>query len=190
MDEELRFYKRSDIVNFMGLTAEATEYLRMKGFTSAEDSTNVETDETKYVDEKNKRKRTTGYATEKSYEADRIVGNKIHNLLAEVQELEKTDINVPIVTVDFNKEGTTSGTYYARRRLYNVIPDSAGGDENKYTISGTLGANGEIVEGEASSTDNWKTCTFIASTGTSEKETTPEVQTMSTKSTKTASADK
>lgn len=188
MEEELRFYKRSDIVNFMGLTAEATEYIRMKGFTSAEDSTNVETDETKYVDEKNKRKRTTGYATEKSYEADRIVGNKIHDLLAEVQELEKTDINVPIVTVDFNKEGATSGTYKARRRLYNVIPDSAGGDENKYTISGTLGANGEIEEGEATSTDNWKTCTFVANTNT--EGTTPEAQTMSARTTKTTSVNK
>lgn len=185
MEEELRFYKRSDVVNFMGLTADATEYTRMKGFTSAEDSTNVETDETKYVDEKNKRKRTTGYATEKSYEADRIVGNKIHNLLAQVQELEKTDVNVPIVTIDFNKEGTTSGTYYARRRLYNVIPDSAGGDENKYTISGTLGANGEIEEGEATSSDNWKTCTFTAKSTTSTSE-----QTVQSTSTKTTSASK
>lgn len=178
MDEELRFYKRSDVVNFMGLTADATEHIRMKGFTSVPDNTNVETDETKYVDEKNKRKRTTGYATEKSYEADRIVGNKIHDLLAEVQELEKTDVNVPIVTVDFNKEGTTSGTYYARRRLYNVIPDSAGDDENKYTISGTLGANGEIEEGMATSDDNWKTCTFTANSAS-----TVSTQSTSAKST-------
>ena len=47
MDEELKFYKRSDVVNFMGLTAEATEFIRMKGFTSVPDNTNVETDETK-----------------------------------------------------------------------------------------------------------------------------------------------
>ena len=175
MEEELRFYKRSDVVNFMGLTADATEYTRMKGFTSAEDSTNVETDETKYVDEKNKRKRTTGYATEKSYEADRIVGNEIHNLLAQVQELEKT-------------EGTTSGTYYARRRLYNVIPDSAGGDENKYTISGALGANGEIEEGEATSTDGWKTCTFTTNTDTDD--TNSGIQPAALKTTKTTSASK
>ncbi len=188
MEEELRFYKRSDVVNFMGLTADATKYIRMKGFTSAEDSTNVETDETKYVDEKNKRKRTTGYATEKTYEADRIVGNEIHDLLAEVQELEKTDVNCPIVTVDFNKKGTTANTYKARRRLYSVIPDSAGGDENKYTISGTLGANGEIEEGEATSTDNWKTCTFVANTNTDH--TNSEVQPTALKATKIESTSK
>lgn len=183
MDEELKFYKRSDVVNFMGLTANATEFIRMKGFTSVPDSTNVETDETKYVDEKNKRKRTTGYATEKSYEADRIVGNKIHDMLAEVQELEQTDVNVPIVTVDFNKEGTTSGTYYARKRLYNVIPDSAGDDENKYTISGTLGANGEIEEGEATSEDNWKTCTFKVKSTSETSASEPNTQSTSAKST-------
>lgn len=183
MNEELKFYKRSDVVNFMGLTADATEYSRMKGFTSVPDNTNVETDETKYVDEKNKRKRTIGYATEKSYEANRIIGDKIHDLLAEVQELEKTDVNVPIVTVDFNKEETTTGTYKARRRLYSVIPDSAGDDENKYTISGTFGANGEIEEGVATSTDNWKTCTFTANSAT-------PANVQSVQSSKSASASK
>ena len=166
----------------MGLTADAEEYIRMKGFTSVPDTTNVETDETKYVDEKNKRKRTTGYATEKSYEADRIIGNKVHDMLAEVQELEQTDVNRPIVTVDFNKEGATKGTYYARRRLYSVIPDSAGDDENKYTISGTFGANGEIEEGIATSTDGWKTCTFTKNMVDTEPQTA-SVQTTSTKST-------
>lgn len=186
MEKELKFYKRSDVVNFMGLTADATEFLRMKGFTSIPDNTNVETDEKKYVDEKNKRKRTTGYATEKSYEADRIIGNKIHDMLAEVQELEQTDVNAPIVTVDFNKEGTTANTYKARKRLYNVIPDSAGDDENNYTISGTFGANGEIEEGIATSTDNWETCTFTANsadTASVQPANSASTQSVNTKST-------
>ena len=106
----------------------------------------------------------------------------MHDMLAEVQELEQTDVNRPIVTVDFNKEGATKGTYYARRRLYSVIPDSAGDDENKYTISGTFGANGEIEEGIATSTDGWKTCTFTKNMVDTEPQTA-SVQTTSTKST-------
>ena len=121
MEEELRFYKRSDIVNFMGLTAEATEYIRMKGFTSAEDSTNVETDETKYVDEKNKRKRTTGYATEKSYEADRIVGNKIHDLLAEVQELENGEIEEGEAT---STDNWKTCTFVANTNVEGTTPEA------------------------------------------------------------------
>lgn len=149
---ELVFYNRDNIVNFMSTIINGTTFNRMKGFTSGENSSNAETDETKYIDEPSTRKRVTGYAKEIAYEADRIVGDMIHNFLSEVEILEKTNINVEIVTVDFNiKKG--SG-YYATKRIYSVIPDSSGGDENKYTISGTFGANGDIIVGTATPLDN------------------------------------
>lgn len=152
MPKELVFYNRDNIVNFMSIIVNGTTFNRMKGFTSGENSSNAETDETKYIDEPSTRKRVTGYAKEIAYEADRIVADMIHNFLAEVEILEKTNINVEIVTVDFNiKKG--SG-YYATKRIYSVIPDSSGGDENKYTISGTFGANGDIIVGTATPLDN------------------------------------
>lgn len=150
--KELVFYNRDNIVNFMSVTVGGTTFNRMKGFTSQENSSNAETDETKYVDEPSTRKRTTGYSKEIGYEADRIVGDMIHNFLAEVEELEKTNINVEIVTVDFNR--VKGAGYYAIKRIYSVIPDSSGGDENKYTISGTFGANGDIIVGVATPLDN------------------------------------
>lgn len=150
--KELVFYNRDNIVNFMSTIINGTTFNRMKGFTSQENSSNAETDETKYVDEPSTRKRTTGYAKEIGYEADRIVGDNIHNFLAEVEELEKTNINVEIVTVDFNRKKGTG--YYATKRIYSVIPDGSGGDENKYTISGTFGANGDIIVGTATPLDN------------------------------------
>ena len=152
MPKELVFYNRDNIVNFMSTIVNGTTFNRMKGFTSQENSSNAETDETKYVDEPSKRKRTTGYAKEIGYEADRIVGDNIHNFLAEVEELEKTNINVEIVTVDFNRKKGTG--YYATKRIYSVIPDSSGGNENKYTISGTFGGNGDIIVGTATPLDN------------------------------------
>ncbi len=152
MPKELVFYNRDNIVNFMSIIVNGTTFNRMKGFTSGENSSNAETDETKYIDEPSTRKRVTGYAKEIAYEADRIVGDMIHNFLSEVEILEKTNINVEIVTVDFNiKKGTG---YYATKRIYSVIPDSSGGDENKYTISGTFGANGDIIVGTATPLDN------------------------------------
>ena len=160
MPKELVFYNRDNIVNFMSVIVGGTTFNRMKGFTSQENSSNAETDETKYVDEPSARKRTTGYSKEIGYEADRIVGDMIHNFLAEVEILEKTNINVEIVTVDFNiKKG--SG-YYATKRIYSVIPDSSGGDENKYTISGTFGANGDIIVGTATPLDNEKSIKNIS----------------------------
>lgn len=149
---ELVFYNRDNIVNFMSTIVNGTTFLRMKGFTSQENSSNTETDETKYVDEPSTRKRVTGYAKEISYEADRIVGDSIHNFLADVEELEKANINVEIVTVDFNKK--QGNGYYATKRIYSVIPDGSGGDENKYTISGAFGANGDIITGTATPLDN------------------------------------
>lgn len=149
---ELVFYNRDNIVNFMSIIVNGTTFLRMKGFTSQENSSNAETDETKYVDEPSARKRTTGYSKEIGYEADRIVGDTIHSFLAEVEELEKTNINVEIVTVDFNRK--KGNGYYATKRIYSVIPDGSGGDENKYTISGTFGANGDIIVGTATPLDN------------------------------------
>lgn len=160
MPKELVFYNRDNIVNFMSVIVGGTTFNRMKGFTSQENSSNAETDETKYVDEPSARKRTTGYSKEIGYEADRIVGDMIHNFLAEVEILEKTNINVEIVTVDFNiKKG--SG-YYATKRIYSVIPDSSGGDENKYTISGTFGANGDIIVGTSTPLDNEKSIKNIS----------------------------
>lgn len=150
--EEILFYNRDNIVNFMSITVGGTTFLRMKGFTSQENSSNTETDETKYIDEPSARKRVTSFSKEIAYEADRIVGNAIHNFLADVEELEQANINVEIVTVDFNKKQGSG--YYALKRIYSVIPDSSGGDENKYTISGTFGANGDIIKGTATPLDN------------------------------------
>lgn len=150
--QEILFYNRDNIVNFMSITVGGTTFLRMKGFTSQENSSNTETDETKYIDEPSARKRVTSFSKEIAYEADRIVGNAIHNFLADVEELEQANINVEIVTVDFNKKQGSG--YYALKRIYSVIPDSSGGDENKYTISGTFGANGDIIKGTAIPLDN------------------------------------
>lgn len=150
--EEMKFYNRHNIVNFMSITVGGTTFLRMKGFTSQENSSNAETDETKYVDEPSARKRVTSFSKEIGYEADRIVGNPIHNFLADVEELEQANVNVEIVTVDFNKKQGSG--YYALKRIYSVIPDGSGGDENKYPISGTFGANGDIIKGTATPLDN------------------------------------
>ena len=51
MPKELVFYNRDNIVNFMSTIVNGTTFNRMKGFTSQENSSNAETDETKYVDE-------------------------------------------------------------------------------------------------------------------------------------------
>lgn len=153
-------YNRADIVNFMGLTTEATSFLRMTGFTDNGKSLNSETYERRYVDEKSSRKDVTGYSTEIAYGFDRYKDNDVHDLIAEVHDLEKTGVVVPIVTVNFNEAGTGDNVYKARKRNYSVIPDGDGDGTDAYQYSGTLGANGDITEGTATVSADGKTCTF------------------------------
>ena len=157
---EEKIYNRADIVNFMGLTTGATSFLRMTGFTDNGKSLNPETYERRYVDEKSTRKDVTGYVTEVAYAFDRYTNNDVHDLVANVHDLEQTGVVVPIVAVNFNETGTKAGTYKARKRNYTIIPDGDGDGTDAYQYSGAFGANGDLVEGIASSEDGWKTCTF------------------------------
>ena len=163
-ENEVMVYNRADIVNFMGLTLNAETFNRMTGFTENGESLNSETYERRYVDEKTARKDVVGYAKEIAYGFDRFTNNEVHNKIAKVHELEQTGVVVPIVTVNFNEAGTAENTFKARKRNYSIIPDGNGDGTEAYQYSGAFGANGEIVEGIASSTDNWKTCTFTAET--------------------------
>lgn len=164
MAETEVLYNRADKVNFMGLTEDATTYLRMTGFTDAGKSLNSETYERRYVDEKSSRKDVTSYSPEIAYTFDRYTNNEVHNKIADVHDLEQTGVLVPIVTVDFNQAGTTEGTYKAKKRVYSILPDTDGDGTDAYQYSGAFGANGDIIEGTVTSDDDWQTCTFTEDT--------------------------
>lgn len=158
-----KVYNRADIVTFMGLELEATTFERMTGFTDGSESLNSEKYERRYIDEKTSRKDTTGFSKEIAYSFDRYTDNDVHDYIANVHDLEQTGVVVPIVTVDFNQKGDGANTFKARKRNYGILPDGNGDGTDAYTYTGSFGANGEIVEGTATSTDGWKTCTFTPS---------------------------
>lgn len=157
-----KLYNRADIINFMNVTDSETTYNRMKGFTENGKSLNPSTYERRYVDEKTSRKDVTGYATEIAYNFDREVDNEVHDVLVEVHEKELTGKKVIIITVNLNEAGTTTGSFAAKKREYSVIPDADGDGTDAYQYSGTFAASGEIVEGIATTTDEWITCSFTA----------------------------
>ncbi len=157
-------YNRADIVNFMGLTEDATKFNRMTGFTDNGKSLNPSTYERRYVDEKTSRKNVTGYATEVAYTFDRYTNNTVHDKVANVHDLEQVGVVVPIVAVNFNEKGNTANSFKARKRNYAILPDSDGDGTDAYQYSGSFGANGDLVEGTATSDDGWKTCTFTPNT--------------------------
>lgn len=150
-------YNRADIVNFMKV---GENFNRMQGFTDAGKSMNSSTYDRRYVDEKIERSDVIAYAPEIAYSFDRMVGNEVHETIVAIHNGELVGQTVEIVTVNFNEAGKTEGSFKARKRTYSVIPDSEGDSTDAYTYSGAFRASGEIVEGEATSADEWTTCTF------------------------------
>jgi len=145
--KEGQVYNRADIVNFMGLTLEATIFQRMKGFTDGGKSLNSTTYDRRYIDEKTERSDVTSYATSIAYAFDRMYGNGVHNIISKIHDNELTGEIVPIVTVNFNEP--VEGGYKAKFRLWSVAPESDGDSTDAYTYSGTFKANGSMVEGIA-----------------------------------------
>ena len=94
-------------------------YKRMQGFTEGGKSLNSTTYDRRYIDEKTERSTVTGYSTEIAYSFDRIVGNAIHERIAQIHDNELAGETVEILTVN-------TVTNEARVRMYSVIPDADG----------------------------------------------------------------
>lgn len=171
--QEGQVYNRADIVNFMGLTLDATIFQRMKGFTDAGKSMNSSTYDRRYVDEKTERSDVTAYATEIAYGFDRMYGNAVHDVIAKVHDDEIVGFSVPIITVNFN-EPINDG-YKARMRIWSVQPDGDGDSTDAYTYSGAFKANSSIVTGiakiETGNSNDSTTITAITFTADGEQAT-------------------
>lgn len=163
-EEEKMIYNRADIVNFMK-DKEGSKFNRMTGFTDAGRSLNSTTYDRRYVDEKTERSDVVSYSTEIAYAFDRIIDNDVHEQIAEIHDKELVGQTKEIVTVNFNENGTMTGSFKAKKRVYSVVPDSDGDSTDAYTYSGAFKANGDIVEGTVISDDEWQTCTFSPSDG-------------------------
>lgn len=171
--QEGQVYNRADIVNFMGLTLNATIFYRMKGFTDAGKSMNPSTYDRRYVDEKTERSDVVAYATEIAYGFDRMYGNAVHNVISKVHDDEIVGFNIPIVTVNFNDP--VEGGYKAKMRIWSVQPDTDGDSTDAYTYSGAFKANSSIVTGiakiETGNDNDSTTITAITFTADGEQST-------------------
>ena len=97
----------------------------------------------------------TGFAPQIDYAFDRHSNDPVLMDIVDIsdRELIGNDAVRSIINVD-----TETGTAY--KRDYAVVPNSEGDDANIYTHSGSFKANGEVVKGTATSSDNWQTVSF------------------------------
>lgn len=161
--------KRSDVVAFYGIkgSANTVTYHRMKGFTEISTSLNPKEYTRQYVDEDFERTDVTGYGRSISYAMDELTDDPVQKDLISVEEDELTGSAAvrEIVMVYLNKPVSGGeGAYEARKRSFTVIPDSSGDSLDAMTHSGTLRANGDMVIGKATTTDEWQTMTFTEDT--------------------------
>ena len=156
----MMFAKRSTKVAF--LQAE-DKFYRMKGFTSLSTNKNAGEYTRQYVDEDFETTDVVRISTSMDFNFDYMPSNPVHEKLVEIIDREKIgdDAVVSILIVDFSQAGTTEGSYVAVKRDFAVIPGTEGDSLDAYTYSGTFRVKGPRIEGEATSTDDWQTCTFI-----------------------------
>lgn len=154
------FAKRSSKVAFLQVD---DKFYRMKGFTSLSINKNAGEYTRQYVDEDFETTDVVRISTSMDFNFDYMPSNPVHEKLVEIIDGEKIgdDAIVSILIVDFSQAGATEDSYVAVKRDFAVIPGTEGDSLDAYTYSGTFRVKGPRIEGEATSTDDWQTCTFI-----------------------------
>lgn len=151
---------RSRKVMFMETVGDT--FGRMKGFTSMSINKNPKEYTRQYVDEDFEVTDITGISTSIDYTFDQIAEDEVHTKLIDIIDGEKIgdDAVVSLVSVDFTEAGAGTDSFVAVKRDFAVIPGTEGDSLDAYTYGGTFRVKSERVVGEATSTDDWKTCTF------------------------------
>jgi len=154
------FTPRSKKVAFMEV--DIGTFHRMKGFTALSTNKNPKEYTRQYVDEPFETTDVVAISTSMDFTFDQMQNDPVHEKLIDIIDGEKIgdDAIVTIVVVDLTRQGSTTGSFKAVKRDFVVVPGAEGDNIDAYTYSGTFRSKGAKIEGIASSTDGWQTCTF------------------------------
>lgn len=161
----MSFVSRSKKKAFLNITN--GDYSRMRGFTSLTTNKNPMEYTRQYVDEDFETTDIVGMSTSMDFEFDQMADDPVHDKLVEIIDKEKLgdDAIVSIVVVDFTQAGAGADSFVATQRDFVVVPETEGDGTEAYKYSGTFRVKGDVVEGEATTTDEWKTITFTEESG-------------------------
>ena len=156
----MKLVKRADKVMFMEVE---NEFNRMKGFTALSTNKNAREYNRQYVDDPFETSDVVAISTSTEFTLDQSLGDPVHEKMVAIIDGEKLgdEAVVTLLLVDFTKKGSTENSFKATKREFSLIPGAEGGSLDAYTYSGTFKVKGELILGEATSTDGFKeTCTF------------------------------
>lgn len=156
------FVSRDRKVMFMETTDD--EFNRMKGFKSMAINKNPIEYTRQYVDESFETTDITGISTSIDYEFDLRAEDPVHEKLVDIIDEEKigTEAVITLLSVDFTQAGVGEDSFVASKRDFAVIAETEGSELEAYTYGGSFRVKGDRIVGEATTTDEWKTCTFVA----------------------------
>lgn len=144
--------KRPQWATYMNTGTEAAPvWTRLgEGFTVVRKNMNATKYRRKYVHEATERCDVVGYATSIVYECDVYGGDPVLARLGEVCDKELIGSDALVELVDVNLYEQRAGGYAATKRMWSVIPDTKGSDEETLTLTGEFAAVGDLRTGSFS----------------------------------------
>ncbi|MCR1897814.1 hypothetical protein NSA47_02275 [Irregularibacter muris] len=144
------------------LDGEAGTFNRMKGFTALSTNKNPKEYTRQYIDEAFETTDVVAISTSIDFTFDQMQNDPVHEKLVDIIDKEKIGDGamVTLAVVDLTQPGTTENSFKAVKRDFVVVPGTEGDNVDAYTYGGTFKVKGSRIEGEATSTDGWETCTF------------------------------
>lgn len=119
------------------------------GFTELNESPSAQTTSKRYINQSSASQSITGYEWTTSFNADQIVSEKAIEYIRNIGEMQLTgpDTETEYLIVDLDKEGTTQGTFRARKFKVAIAVDSFDDNDGELGISGNFLGQSDPVEG-------------------------------------------
>lgn len=141
-----------DVLFYANISANLTPNWKLvgKGVSSFDGSTNPETEDTQYINEKTKTTITKSLTPTYTWVMDVIHGDAYNDYIYDMAKAQKTNQKIELCRVELKNTGTGTDHYRAQKGLYGVTIDTfdggAGGD--KVTIGGSFAQEGPVEDGD------------------------------------------
>lgn len=119
------------------------------GFTELNESPSAQTTSKRYINQSSASQSITGYEWTTSFNADQIVSEKAIEYIRNIGEMQLTGpyTETEYLIVDLDKEGTTQGSYRARKFIIAIAVDSFSDNDGELGIEGSFLGISDPVEG-------------------------------------------
>lgn len=141
-----------DVLFYANISTNSTPLWALigKGVSSFDGSSNPETEDTQYINEKTKTTVTKSLTPTYTMSMDVIHGDAFNDFMYEMALAQKTNQKIELCRVELKNPGTGTDHYRAQKGKYGITIDSfdggAGGD--KITVGASFAQEGAVEDGD------------------------------------------